>query len=159
MLDIDHPMTQHIFRASSLIDVIMDFGQKISVASGKERTVLRENCQPYFQELRTLTITYFPENTRFILHWVAEYDASINLLSSLVEKSVPALRQDNDSTCSSCGKLIHLRNHSLPEVIVTPECCLVFCVDCAYKQHSALKQIQVAKRKLSSASGFLLDAI
>ena len=48
MLDLNHPMSKHIFRASGLLDGLLVRGQRMSVSPSAERLKLLAECLPLF---------------------------------------------------------------------------------------------------------------
>jgi hypothetical protein len=176
MLNLDHPMTENIFRASGLIGAIMDRAQKMPVVSGKVRAELLKECQPYFQELRALATIHFQEDIKYLLHWICEYEKNINTISSLIHESVPEFRHETDPRCSACRKEITLKNryysssrrgtnsrlapeknNLFPRIINTANFSLVLCHTCDHKQRHAQEEMTIAQCKLSEC--FLVDDI
>jgi hypothetical protein len=54
MLDVSHAMTQHLFKASRLLDGVMTRGQTISVSPSVVRVALLAECLPLLAEMREL---------------------------------------------------------------------------------------------------------
>lgn len=97
MLDLRHPLTQHIFRASGLIDRIMEFGQKMSVSPTPKRIELLHECRPLFDELRNLACQKFTSDQLSLLEAISEYESAITALASV------QTHEDRSSGVGECG--------------------------------------------------------
>lgn len=97
MLDLRHPLTKHIFRASGLIGRIMECGQKISVSPTPKRIELLHECRPLFDELRNLAFEKFPSNKLSLLEAISEYESAITALASI------QTNEDRGSGVGECG--------------------------------------------------------
>ena len=106
MLDLDHPMTEHVFTASGLIDGVMQFGQVVTVAPSTVRAELLAQCLPLFTEMRHLARTYFAESGWFILGAISEYEAGICKLATLGNCGITEDRRNGEGNCPYCGEAI-----------------------------------------------------
>lgn len=93
MLDLNHPSSEYLLRASRLIDAIMLSGQKMTVSTSAERSQLLKASQPKFQELRALNSNHFG-NSSFIAQAIDEYESGIRAVSALTvgEKAVTGVQ-------------------------------------------------------------------
>lgn len=64
MLDLDHPMSQHIFAAARAESAILVAARYMTVAARGERIRLRDGCAPAFTELRRLSHDHFADRRR-----------------------------------------------------------------------------------------------
>jgi hypothetical protein len=103
MLDLDHPMTKHVFRAAGLMDGVMRRGQEMSVSPSAVRAELLAECLPLFAEMRELARARFAENAPFILAAVDEYEAAIRALAGLGGGRITEDRRDGEGECPACG--------------------------------------------------------
>ncbi|WP_394794474.1 hypothetical protein [Armatimonas sp.] len=103
MLDLDHPMTEHIFRASGLMDAIMGNGQTMTVSPSIIRMKLLDDCTPYFVELRELARTKFSDNAAHLLFWIDQYEVSIRKIAELGRGQILEDRRDGKGNCPYCG--------------------------------------------------------
>lgn len=106
MLDLSHLMTQHVFRASGLMDHLMIRGQKMSVSPSSVRVELLAECLPLFAEMRELARRQFGAEAAFILAAVDEYEAALRVLARLVGGQITEDRRDGDGDCAACGTAI-----------------------------------------------------
>jgi hypothetical protein len=137
MLDLDHPMTQHVFRASSLMDGVIIRGQRMSVSPSAVRAELLSECLPLFAEMRELAHAQFGKRTAFIAVAIDEFEVAILRLAALGSGRVTDDRRDGTGTCPLCST----------EITHYPEHRIVLCSDC-------VKLFMVAHDKLDSSDGF-----
>ncbi|WP_395748770.1 hypothetical protein [Prosthecobacter sp.] len=97
MLDLRHPLSQHIFKASGLIGQIMGREQKMSVSPTKKRIELLHECQAIFGELRNLASREFASKKLRCFVAISEYKSAITDLASV--------QTDEDRSCGvgECG--------------------------------------------------------
>ncbi len=137
MLRLDHPMTQHVFQASGLMDAVMVRGQKMSVSPSAVRTELLIGCLSRFTEMRELARAHFGERAAYILTVVDEYEAAIRALAGLAGGQITGDRRDGAGTCSVCETPItHYPEHDI-----------VLCSECD-------NPFMAAYSKLDSSAGF-----
>jgi hypothetical protein len=141
MLDLDHPMTEHIFRASMLIDGVMVRGQRMSVAPSAVREQLLAECLPLFAEMRKLNAEHFAMSA-FIAQAIDEYEAGIRTLAGLAGGRIGKDVLDGAKRCPACGT----------RITRYPKYHLVLCGKCD-------NLFLPAKEKLCSLDGFGTDAI
>lgn len=128
MLDLDHPMTPHVFRASRLVDGVMVRGQRMSVAPSAVRAEILAECLPLFEEMRQLATAHFTDRAQFILQAVAEYEVGIRALAALGDGRITEDRRDGEGNCPYCGtpitKFDAYAGRSRPPhfVILCPKC-------------------------------------
>lgn len=83
MLDLNHPMTRHVFRASGLMDGVMVRGQRMSVSPSAVRAALLAESLPLFAEMRNLALAQFDERAAYTPSVVDEYEVAIRALAGL----------------------------------------------------------------------------
>ena len=106
MLNLDHPMTQHVFRASGLMDGVMVRGQRMSVSPSAVRAGLLAECLPLLAEMRELALTQFGKRAAFIAVAVDEYEATIRTLAGLNGGRIAENRRDGTGSCPVCGTAV-----------------------------------------------------
>lgn len=106
MLNLDHPMTEHVFRASGLMDAVMVRGQRMSVSPSKVRAELLAECLPLFAEMRALARSHFGNRASYITAAVVEYEAAIRTLAGLGGGQITEDRRDGSGTCPVCGTAV-----------------------------------------------------
>ena len=120
MINLDHPMTQHVFRASGLMDEVMIRGQRMSVAPSTVRAELLAECLPKFAQMRELAITQFSMRAEFIAAAVDDDEAAIRTLADLGGGRIAEDCLDGTGSCSVCGTAIaHYPEH---RIVLCPEC-------------------------------------
>lgn len=102
MLDLSHPLTQHIFRASGLIDGVMVRGQQMSVAPSAVRATLLAECAPLFAEMRELAVAHFSNRVQFLIQAIEEYEHGIRELAALGDGLITEDRRDGEGNCPYC---------------------------------------------------------
>src|SRR5687767_10549153 len=120
MLDLNHPMTEHIFRASGLIGKVKELGQQMSVSPSATRAELLAECLPLFAEMRELALSRFAESAGFILAAVDEYEAALRGLAGLNGGRITEDRRDGTGSCPVCGTAItHYKKY---RIVLCGEC-------------------------------------
>lgn len=143
MLDLNHPMTGHIFRASGLMDAAMRIGQEMTVAPSLPRRELLARALPIFREMRELNRQHFRDSP-FIAGAIDEYEEGLRTLADLGDGRILEDRRDGERDCPYCGAAI-LKSCPLEESRTAYF--IIVCVKC-----SAL--YMAAQEKLDSANGF-----
>jgi hypothetical protein len=143
MLDLDHPMTTHIFAAARAEDYLIVRLKHMTLTSTEERQRLLPDCQEALGSMRRLNNEYFGASA-FIADAIEELQASLDELA--------ALGTDPHSgnayainLCPACGTpltRIHLAYMPKPEQRWS-----VFCSPC-------LVGFRPALRRLESIQGF-----
>lgn len=151
MLDLSHPMTEHIFRASRLMDGVMVRGQRMSVSPSAVRDELLAECLPLFAEMRELARTRFGKRSSYILAAVDEYEAAIRELAGLGSGRITDDRRDGEGECPVCGTLI-TKFRPLPDIKAFENHWIILCGECD-------KPFMQAHSKLDSFEGFGTMAI
>lgn len=82
MLDLDHPMTPHIFAAARAEDFLLNRSKHMTIASSEERQRLFKGCQEALQRLRQLNDEHFSASA-FISDALQELESSLNELAML----------------------------------------------------------------------------
>ena len=141
MLNLSHPITEHIFRASGLMDGVMRRAQLMSVSPSTVRAGLLAECLPLFTEMRELARIHFG-GAASIAAAVDEYEAAIRTLAGLGGGRIDEDRRDGTGSCPVCGTTI---THY-------PEYRIVLCAECD-------KPFMAAYEKLDSSEGFCTWAI
>jgi hypothetical protein len=146
MLDLSHPMADHIFHASGLMDGVMARGQVMTVSPSTVRAELLAACLPLFAEMRELARTQFLEQATFIGTAVDEYEAAIRELAGMGNGRIIEDRRDGKGNCPACGTPI-LKFQPLPDIKGFEDCWTILCSKCN-------KPFMAAHRKLDSSEGF-----
>jgi hypothetical protein len=106
MLDLDHPLTPHIFAASRALSAIGNAGHKITISARRERLRLRDQCADAFAELRRLSREHFADCPEI----PPAIDELEQALSSLAE--LPGVPDDGppaEDFCPVCGQSVKHR--------------------------------------------------
>jgi hypothetical protein len=151
MLDLSHPMTDHVFRASGLMDGVMARGQRMSVSPSAVRAELLAECLPLFAEMRELARARFGKRVAFILATVDEYEAAIRVLAGLGGGQITEDRRDGEGGCPACGTPI-TKFRPLPDSKGFENYWIILCGACD-------KPFMEAYSKLDSFEGFGTMAI
>ncbi|WP_020470026.1 hypothetical protein [Zavarzinella formosa] len=106
MLDLNHPMSKHIFRASGLLDGLLMAGQRMSVSPSPDRAELLGKCLSRLDELRELALAQFPSRAVFIVAAVDELEAGLRALAGLGGGQIIEDRRNGSGDCSVCGTTI-----------------------------------------------------
>lgn len=106
MLDLDHPLTQHIFAASRAITVIMRAGHKMTVSARRERRRLRAECNDALTELRQLSRDHFADRLG-IAPIIDDLEHALDRLAEL--SGVPDDGPPADDFCPVCGQSVRHR--------------------------------------------------
>jgi hypothetical protein len=145
MLDLNHPMTQHVFRAAALIGSAMALGQRMSIPERPHAELLAE-CLPVLGAMRELARAHFSEQAEYICRAVDELEQSLRRLAALGEWWDAGGRNDEKGECTNCRtpiKKVHLpaqyRGFEHHFVIICPRCDELF---------------MQAMEKLESSEGF-----
>jgi hypothetical protein len=100
MLDLDHPMSEHVFAAARAESAIVIAARRMTVASRQERLRLRDSCGSAFDELRRLARDHFSDRTAI----PAEIDALERAVAGLA--ALPGVREEGpraEEICPACG--------------------------------------------------------
>jgi hypothetical protein len=100
MLDLDHPMSRHVFAASRAEDAILDAAKRMTVAARQDRVRLRDGCAPTFAELRRLARDYFADRPA-IPPAIDALEQAVAQLAAL--PGVPAQGPPAGYQCPACG--------------------------------------------------------
>jgi hypothetical protein len=146
MLDLSNPMSQHVFRASGLMDAVMVRGQEMSVSPSAVRAVLLAECLPLFTEMRRLARTQFSERAEFIVAAVDDYEAAIRALADMGRGQIGEDRREGEGGCPVCGAPI-MKFRPLPDCKGLEDYWKVLCPECD-------KPFMAAYDKLDSSEGF-----
>jgi hypothetical protein len=147
MLDLNHPMTPHIFRASGLEDGVLGRGQQMTVAPSAVRETLLAECLPLFAEMRELNQGHFGASS-FIAQAIDDCESGIRQLAALGNGQITEDRRNGEGTCPYCGTTITKFN-PLPDLLT---CEIILCPKCDDLFMPALE-------RLRSFEGFGTDAI
>src|SRR5262245_21273827 len=146
MLDLDHPMTPHIFHASRLIDGVMIAGQEMTVAPSAAREDSLNRCLPPLAEMRELNRQHFGDSA-FIAQAIDEFGAGLRALAALGEGRITEDRRDGKGRCPHCRTRITCLRSG-----VRPSGYVILCQRCN-------ELIVPPRLKLCSREGFDTDAI
>ncbi len=128
VLDINHPMTTHVFRASHLVGGVTTLAYQMTVASSPIRRQLLQECLPIFDEVRALNQAHFG-GSRFIARAIDEYETNVKLVASLGGGQIVEDRRDGEGDCPHCGTKITkipLTRDRKAFVILCGECARLF---------------------------------
>ena len=106
MLDLEHPMTKHIFAAARAEDTVFMAGRDMTVAGRRERIRLRDGCTAAFAELRRLARDHFADRPA-IPSAIDELERSLEELVSL--PGVPEDGSPAEYKCPACGAALERR--------------------------------------------------
>jgi hypothetical protein len=143
MLDLSHPLAQHIFAASGMEDLLMLNAQRMTLLPSDERVLLLAECIPILDGLRRLNDEHF-EASLFISRAIDEAQAALEQIAHANGGNIVENRTDGEGQCAACGA--PLINHNIfPGK--------------PYGQHIILCQrcnepFMTAKAKLGSSEGF-----
>jgi hypothetical protein len=146
MLDLNHPQTTHIFRASHLLAAVTGLAYAMTVASSSVRRELLEESLPRLDAIRKHNIDHFGADS-FIARAIDEYEEGLRKLASLGEGQILEDRRDGEGDCPYCGTKIsrYPTNRLLkPFIILCGHCDDLF---------------RPALDKLHSLQGFGIEAI
>jgi hypothetical protein len=100
VLDLNHPMTKHIFAAARAEDAVLIAAKHMTVAARQERLRLRDGCAPAFVELRKLAHDHFADCSS-IPPAIEELERAAARLATL--PGVPDLGPPAEYKCPACG--------------------------------------------------------
>lgn len=106
MLDLDHPMTKHVFAAARAEDTVLMAARHMTVAGRRERAGLRDSCAAAFAELRRLALDHFADCPA-IPPAIDELERSLAELASL--PGVPEDGPPAEYRCPACGAALERR--------------------------------------------------
>jgi hypothetical protein len=95
MLDLNHPMTEHIFAASRHDDAILSIAKRMTLVPTEERDALLCRSREHFASLRKLNQEHF-EHSDFIASAIDELESGCEKIASLVST------EDHTDGCGSC---------------------------------------------------------
>jgi hypothetical protein len=107
MLDLDHPLTPHVFAAARQLDLIGDYCKRITYADSKERLSLLEIIRPCFVALRWLNAQRF-EGSPKIASGIDLLERQAEELARLVGGDVKWAGGELPAKCPVCGQPLTL---------------------------------------------------
>lgn len=107
MLDLDHPMTKHIFAAARAHDAVLFAAKKMTIAGQQDRLSLKDSCQAPLAQLRQLAKEHFSDRPSILLA-IDEFERAVAELASL--PCVPAYEALAHEDCPACGSALLRRN-------------------------------------------------
>lgn len=126
MLNLEHPLSKHVFAASRSEDAILIAARDMTTASQLVRAKLKEKCVPHYALLRQLAKDYFSTKTA-IPEAINELERSIENLATL--RGVPKDGPPPERRCSSCNTKLYRCNRygfkvyfRKPSLIYCPKC-------------------------------------
>jgi hypothetical protein len=143
MLDLDHPMTEHIFAASGMEDLLMIRAQRMTVLPSKERLLLLADCIPVLDELRRLNDEHF-EASLFISRAIDEAQAALEQIAHLNGGNITEDKTDGEGNCVACSTPI-TKWETFPGKSYNRH--IILCQHCN-------EPFMKAKAKLESSKGF-----
>jgi hypothetical protein len=106
MLNLDHPMAEHILAAARLEDRVLVTAHKMTAASRELRLMMLEACQSAFQEMRELSRDHFTEFPE-IPAAIDELEEALDTLATL--PGVPQSGGFAQHKCPACGAELERR--------------------------------------------------
>lgn len=106
MLNLDHPMSEHIFAAARAEGVILRAAREMTVATREERGRLAKKCAWVLDELRRLSREHFADRPA-IPPAIDALERSLSELATM--PGVPEQGPLADFTCPACGAAIRRR--------------------------------------------------
>lgn len=106
MLDLEHPMTKHIFAAARAEAAVLMAARHMTIAGRRERVRLRDGCTTAFAELRRLACNQFADRPA-IPPAIDELERSLGELASLPD--VPEDGLPAEYKCPACGAALERR--------------------------------------------------
>lgn len=146
MLDLNHPMTDHVFRAFHLVGAVTTLAYQMTVASSSVRQRLFEECLPKFDAIRAHNTDHF-QGDSFISQSIDDYEEGLRKLAALGEGQIVEDRSDGEGGCPYCGTKI-------TKIPLTRDrkSFIIVCNNCS-------KLFDPALQKLHSHQGFGIVAI
>jgi len=149
MLDLDHPLTPHIFAASRAEDAILMAAKRMTLAASEEKLRLRDRCDDALRELRQIARKHFKDRDQ-IPPAIDALEAALDQLSQLPgNDGSPSAVAGN---CPNCGTPIEPRRLF---GLLRPKCNIrdCYCLQCFWLIMPSLEILQ------SFNVGFATDAI
>ena len=151
MLDLNHPMTQHIFEASAIKDALMRRAQQMSVLPSAKRLPLLEQCHYGLDELRRLNRAHFANST-FIAQTINETETALNNIAHAGAGNIVADSSHGEGNCPVCGIPITVGEAGEAGEAGEHSSKVICCGRC-------VEPFMKAKSKLESPKGFFTCAI
>jgi len=107
MLDLDHPLTPHVFAASRQLDLIQDYCNRISYADSKGRLDMLAIIRPCFVALRWLQARHFADRPHIAAR-IDELERKVERLALLGGGKASWPGGELPSKCPVCGKALTL---------------------------------------------------
>ena len=143
MLDLDHPMTKHIFAASGMEDILLISAQRMTLLPSKERVLLLADCLAVLGGLRRLNEEHF-DASPFICGAIDEAQEALEQIAYLGGGNILEDKTGGEGGCPACGTPI-TKFESFPGKSYSRP--IVFCGHCN-------EPFMKAKAKLESPKGF-----
>jgi hypothetical protein len=126
VLNLDHPMTQHIFAASRAEYAILMAARHMTAASREERARLQARCAPAFAELRRLSRDHFADCKAI----PAAIDGLEQAIAQLVASGTVATGPRAEFKCPDCGgELYRCDQYGFPMKVNPTEIYCGACLD------------------------------
>ena len=100
MLDLEHPMTKHIFAAAYAEGAILQDAKRITVSARRDRVRVRDACASSLTELRRLARDHFADRPGIprAIDALEQSLADLAALPGVPEEGLPA-----EFICPACG--------------------------------------------------------
>lgn len=100
MLNLDHPMTKHVFAAAYAEGAILQDAKQITVSARRDRVLVRDGCASAVAELRRLARDHFADRPAIppAIDALEQSLAELAALPGVPEEGPPA-----EFTCPACG--------------------------------------------------------
>jgi len=102
MLDLNHPQSEHIFKASGLLGGLLQCSQRMSVVPSTVRVDLLPKAHSRIDDLRALAAEHFAKSAT-IAPALDELSSAFTALSNLSDGKLTTDSSDGDGPCPACG--------------------------------------------------------
>lgn len=105
MLNLDHPMTKHIFTASGMEDFLLASSQRMTLLPSEQRVLLLADCLVVLDKMRRLNEEHF-EASQFIVDAINEAQEALEQIAHLNAGNVVEDKTSGKGDCAVCGSPI-----------------------------------------------------
>jgi hypothetical protein len=102
MLDLNHPMTKHIFRAAALEDQLMENAKRMTLLPSEARLRLLADCQTLLDEMYRLSKEHF-SNHLSIAPIIREFRSVLEQIAHAREGQIDTDHSDGEGPCPVCN--------------------------------------------------------
>lgn len=105
MLDLDHPMTKHIFAAGAMEDFLLVSAQRMTLVPSPQRLSLLAECLQVLDRMRRLNEEHFQASS-FIADALDEGQEALEGIAHQGGGNIVEDRSDGPGACAACGSPI-----------------------------------------------------